>query len=338
MFTNYLRYSLLWALMCAPAYGQDRTAFDGAAARSYHVTGVMVSNAGRVAIINDKLSREGDLIEGVEVLQIEAGTVHLRMGSERVMVYVGSTAVPHLANNQAAGPASNRLAQQPIQEAHVPVSETRIATQNFAADRPSTEQVTVKPGDTLSGIAQRYLEAGVTTNQVMMGLYGANPESFGGNINLLRAGTVLQVPDTNKMLDLPPEGATALVMQQMLDWNERGRPATRVAQVPRQRSYGPVRTGETLSEISQRVAVDGITPSQMMLALFEENRESFNGNINLLHAGTTLRIPDPTMLHGRTPAAAIAEVSRQTLEWRFQSPNEAHTTIASRPITAFNRE
>jgi FimV-like protein len=298
----------------------------------------MVSNAGRVAIINDKLSREGDLIEGAEVLRIEAGTVHLRMGSERVTVYVGSTAVSNPANNPVARPASNRLAQQSIQEANVPVSETPIATQNFASDQSSSERVKVRPGDTLSGIAQRYLEAGVTTNQVMMGLYAANPESFGGNINLLRAGAILQIPDTNRLLDLPPERATALVMQQMLDWNERARPATRLAQSPRPESYGPVRTGETLSEISQLVAIDGITPFQMMLALFEANPESFNGNINLLHAGATLRIPDPTVLHGRPPAAAIAEVTRQSLEWRFQSPNEAHKTIANRPITAFNRE
>jgi len=66
--------ALTGAVIGAPAFGQDNAAFSTPSAGSYHVTGVMVSNAGRVAIINGKLSREGDLIEGAEVLRIEACT------------------------------------------------------------------------------------------------------------------------------------------------------------------------------------------------------------------------------------------------------------------------
>jgi pilus assembly protein FimV len=61
---------------------------------------------------------------------------------------------------------------------------------------PSAASLRVSPGDTLFGIAQRHLVPGVDMYQMLQAIYEANPKAFiAGNMNLLRAGAVLNIPD-----------------------------------------------------------------------------------------------------------------------------------------------
>jgi len=54
----------------------------------------------------------------------------------------------------------------------------------------------VKRGDTLFGIARQVRPEGVTLHQMVLALYRTNPEAFmAGNINQLRTGVALTVPD-----------------------------------------------------------------------------------------------------------------------------------------------
>jgi FimV-like protein len=70
---------------------------------------------------------------------------------------------------------------------------------------------TTQRGDTLWEIAGRYVQAGhyvqedtVTTYQMMLGLFDANPEAFiNRNINLLKVGYTLRIP-TREELGVPP--------------------------------------------------------------------------------------------------------------------------------------
>ena len=52
-----------------------------------------------------------------------------------------------------------------------------------------------------------------------------------------------------------------------------------------------------------------------MLALFDANPKAFGGNINLLYAGATLRIPTDRDILDTNPMIAAAEVARQRDEW-----------------------
>jgi pilus assembly protein FimV len=54
----------------------------------------------------------------------------------------------------------------------------------------------------------------------------------------------------------------------------------------------------------------------MMIAIFEANPQAFAGNINVLRAGTTLRLPESTSLAELSVTTANAEVRRQIDEWR----------------------
>lgn len=85
-------------------------------------------------------------------------------------------------------------------------------------------------------------------------------------------------------------------------------------------TYGPVQRAETLWAIADRLRPEGVTINQMMIAIYRANPEAFGGNINVLRAGATLRLPDSTDLATLTTTVANAEVQRQTDEWRNRAP------------------
>ena len=78
-----------------------------------------------------------------------------------------------------------------------------------------------------------------------------------------------------------------------------------------------VAQGDTLFEIARDNRAAGVTTEQMMLALLEANQQAFiNGNINLVRAGSILRIPDSASVGGVSQAQALSEVADQEQLWR----------------------
>src|SRR6056297_1899530 len=97
----------------------------------------------------------------------------------------------------------------------------------------------------------------------------------------------------------------------------------RRAPEPRQTSAGldagdtyRVPRNETLWGIAQRVRPSGLTINQVMVALYENNPEAFDGNINRLREGAVLRIPSDDAMYGINRSEAVAEVSRQNQAWQ----------------------
>ena len=87
--------------------------------------------------------------------------------------------------------------------------------------------------------------------------------------------------------------------------------------------------GDTLWGITQRVRPDSrLTINQTMLAIFQANPDAFNGNINRLRAGATLRIPSADDIFRIGRSDAFAEVQRQNNEWQGQPA----VTPTQRPV------
>lgn len=87
------------------------------------------------------------------------------------------------------------------------------------ADRSNDAQYgPVESGETLSGIAASVLHDGVTMNQMMIALYQSNPHAFRNNINVLRQGATLRMPDENDLRRESPETATAEVARHTKAW------------------------------------------------------------------------------------------------------------------------
>ena len=81
--------------------------------------------------------------------------------------------------------------------------------------------------------------------------------------------------------------------------------------------YGPVRESETLWSIASRLRPDrSVSVQRMMLAIVEANPDAFViGNVNGLHAGVMLRIPDRDEIGPHDLTAAIAEVEAHHSAW-----------------------
>ncbi len=118
-----------------------------------------------------------------------------------------------------------------------------------AAPRPApADGVTVQAGDTAGRIANAYRPAGVSLDQMLVAMMRANPDAFiQGNVNRLKAGAVLQMPDQAAAQATPAPEARQILSAQARDFNEFRRklagaaPSTEVAAAQRS-ATGTVQT------------------------------------------------------------------------------------------------
>lgn len=81
-------------------------------------------------------------------------------------------------------------------------------------------------------------------------------------------------------------------------------------------TYGPVERGETLTKIAKQVAPEGIDLNQMLVALYQANRDAFfENNMNLLKVGSILRIPQQSEIASVSQREASQEIKAQTANW-----------------------
>ncbi|MFK7852663.1 MAG: FimV/HubP family polar landmark protein [Granulosicoccus sp.] len=96
--------------------------------------------------------------------------------------------------------------------------ETPVEDTTAAA--PASE-VTVQSGDTLYNIAQANTVPGASVQQMMMALLAANESAFiNQNINLVKAGAILRVPDAEETARLTQSQALAAIGEQNQLWQE----------------------------------------------------------------------------------------------------------------------
>ncbi len=117
---------------------------------------------------------------------------------------------------------------------------------------PGAQTYEVKKGDTLGEIALQYRPQGVTFHQMLIALQRANEDAFiDNNINLVRAGRILSIPDAEAAAAVDVQDANRLVIAQHADFAEyRSRLGIAVAAAPaapqaaEQSAAGPI-TPET---------------------------------------------------------------------------------------------
>ena len=91
-------------------------------------------------------------------------------------------------------------------------------------DSVSGDELVVQRGQTLWGIASRSRpDFRLTMNQTMLAIYEANPEAFGGNINILRAGARLRIPSADDIYRIDRAYALNEAKRQNAAWS--GAPA-----------------------------------------------------------------------------------------------------------------
>lgn len=116
----------------------------------------------------------------------------------------------------SASPAPVRTPQVAAAPAPAPVSAPAAARKAEA----SPGEVKVRSGDTASAIASAHRPSGISLDQMLVALVRANPKAFiDGNVNRLRAGSVLQMPDQASAEATSAAEASKIVAAQSRDFN-----------------------------------------------------------------------------------------------------------------------
>lgn len=87
-------------------------------------------------------------------------------------------------------------------------------------DTTSRGEIVVQRGDTLWGITSRVRsDSRLTMNQTMLAIFQANPQAFGGNINVMSAGATLRIPSADEVFRISRGDALAEVLRQNAAWS-----------------------------------------------------------------------------------------------------------------------
>ncbi len=90
-----------------------------------------------------------------------------------------------------------------------------------------------------------------------------------------------------------------------------------------------VRNNDTLWEIASAANPGSRSNvNRAMVSIYQNNPQAFDGNINVLRSGSTLRIPDASQISAVSASEASAEVARQYDAWR-NGTSAAGTAAAS---------
>jgi pilus assembly protein FimV len=143
-----------------------------------------------------------------------------------------------------AAPAETPRAEAP---------KTAVAPRAAAEPRKeATGTQVVQRGDTLRKIAAETKPEGVSLEQMLVGLFRKNPDAFvGENINRLKTGAILAIPDKATVEAIPAAEARKVYVAQAADWNAyRQKLATAAAAGPAKEAAA---TQEAGGKITARV-------------------------------------------------------------------------------------
>jgi pilus assembly protein FimV len=127
-----------------------------------------------------------------------------------------------IARSQApAAPAPATPSATPTPGSDETAAGNGAASTAAADSGGGPHSLVVRRGQTLSGIANQLSGAGVDstpTRAWMVAIYQQNPAAFARNMNLLRSGAVLRIPDNDTVAAISPAAATAEIHRQYAAW------------------------------------------------------------------------------------------------------------------------
>ncbi len=117
-----------------------------------------------------------------------------------------------------SSPAVNKVSPTPKQASRQSVQTKEVPA---AASTEEGVKYRVKGGDTLWKIAVRTELESTTVQQRMVAIHAANPSAFvKGNVNLLKKGAVLRLPELASVKSINQQQASQAVSEQARAWNE----------------------------------------------------------------------------------------------------------------------
>ena len=173
-----------------------------------------------------------------------------------------ATATPAPAREPATPPARSQRAERAA-------SDTPLRDNEAKTSRSATE-VTVRPGDTLGRIAARVKPAEISLDMMLVALYRANPDAFiGQNMNRLKSGQILSVPDSDAIKGGSDAEARGVVVAHAADFNAyRNKLAGQVANAAPTKSPEAAQsaTGKVTAKVEERPTAASESKDQLKLS------------------------------------------------------------------------
>lgn len=154
-----------------------------------------------------------------------------------------STAVPMNTKAEPAVSAPAKKASDRKSPESSPVKAENKPAET-GAESTATDHETER-GDTLYAIARQMRPDNVSVEQMLAGLYQANPKAFAGNnMNRLKVGKILRMPDQATLNRISQQQAKTLIAAQTADWQTYKNSLAKVVQ------QSPVSTAASNSQQS----------------------------------------------------------------------------------------
>jgi pilus assembly protein FimV len=226
---------------------------------------------------------------------------------------------------QAGARNEGRIERTPAPQPS-PAQARPVPAPDSVSDAPTVRETTpaaaggtynVERNDTLWRIASS-VQPGAprrVVNQTMIALFRANPEAFSGNINRLRAGSVLRIPDIADIQAITTAEASAEVARQQEAWSGAVRGATETAEsrlrlVPPQET--PPATAPTPAQPSTTPATPGAAPSAATPGPADKRLEVTSPGLSDVQKGVDKTAPAPAAQQPEAPAAQPQPTPDQT--------------------------
>jgi len=125
--------------------------------------------------------------------------------------------------------------------------------------------------------------------------------------------------------ELPPVGEPAVVQAVPIA------PAPVAAAKPVRQEHS-VKKGDSLSKIAREMKPEGYSLEQMMVALYESNKNAFDdNNMNRLKSGQILRAPEKAQLDSTGQSAAAKEIKAHAADWNAYRQKLAGAVAEQQP-------
>jgi pilus assembly protein FimV len=164
------------------------------------------------------------------------------------------------------------LEESPLKLEAASVSSVAEQKKNIAKSPSGSSKQTantygpVNRGDTLSTIARQVMPAGVNLNQMLVALHRANRDAFiAGNMNLLRTGVVLTIPEQSEIIAIDAVTANKEVNLQVDDWrNYQGKLSALSRETPASRSISQSDQGQITASIEKKSSAVAEAPKEVL--------------------------------------------------------------------------
>ncbi|MGM9480008.1 FimV/HubP family polar landmark protein [Roseateles sp. NT4] len=165
-----------------------------------------------------------------------------------------ATALPRNGSAPAAAPVA---AARPPAQASAPIRPPVTAASEYA----------VRPGDSLSKVAAKTQVSGISLDQMLVGLFRNNPDAFiDGNMNLLKSGSVLQVPSSDSLASVPAPEARRIIMAQSADFSAYRQRLASAAPTLQSNESERQSKGQVQAAVEDRKPAAAATPDKLTLS------------------------------------------------------------------------